>query len=581
MPMMSAVEAAFQARTDLRIFGSNARLLFALALRYQIDDLSTVANDALTDDSDDKKCDLLYVDSEAGFAVIAQGNEAQDSNRQAAPSNKASDLNTAATWLLNRELAELPEVLQPGARQLRDALGDRKLQRLDFWYVHNLPESSNVKEELKSVELTATTALKAHYSEAEIEVSAHEIGNRTLDDWYRALSAPILVNEAFEVAVPGGYETNGSAWRAFATAVPADWLHSVFHNHKTDLFSANLRGYLGSRQSDSNINYAIKTSVAKDPLDFWVYNNGLTALVHEYSVMSEPNSTIKLKIRGLSVVNGAQTTGAIGSGAVPGPQALVPARFVKCEDLATITNIIRYNNSQNKLEAADFRSNDRVQARLRDEFTHIPEAKYLGGRRGGADDVIKRLSNLLPADTCAQALATFHQDPVNAYHRKSELWSSDLLYSKYFFDETRATHIVFTYSLLKCVEAVRVKLRETAPGDLTESLQEQLAFLRLRGSAFLLVAAIAACLETFAGKALPNKFRVSFGAVSPEQAQGYWDPIVSATFPFHSQLAPAVTGGLKNLEEASKAIANFRSMVEATKTPNAAVFHQFAALLSY
>jgi len=578
--MASAVETAFQSRGDLQAFGTNARLLFALALRYQIDDLSSAANDALTDGYDDKKCDLVYVDSEAGFAVIAQGYEAQDSNKQAAPSNKASDLNTAATWLLNRELTDLPDVSRPGARELRDALNDNRLQRLEFWYVHNLPESSNVRDELKSVELTAKTALQTNYSQAEVEVSALEVGNKTLEEWYRALSAPILVNDWFEVDVPGGYETFGRTWHAFATAVPARWLHLVFQQHKKDLFSANLRGYLGSRRSDSNINHGIKTSVTTDPSDFWVYNNGLTALVHEYAVTKEATNRLSLKIRGLSVVNGAQTTGAIGSGEIPKLEALVPARFVKCDDLSTITNIIRYNNSQNKLEAADFRSNDRIQARLRDEFASIPDATYLGGRRGGAEDAIKRLGNLLPADTCAQALVTFHQDPVTAYHRKSELWSSDALYSRYFFDETRAAHIVFAYSLLKCVEGVRLRLREIVPVELTESQQKQLAFLRLRGSAFLLSAAIAGCLESFMGKALPNKFRVSFGLISPDEAQGRWKPIVDATIPFHPQLEPAVKGGLTSPEEASKAIANFKSMVEATKIPNAAIFQQFATALT-
>lgn len=69
---------------------------------------------------------------------------------------------------------------------------------------------------------------------------------------------------------------------------------------------------LGSRRSDSNINNGIKASVSTEPVDFWVYNNGLTALVHKFNVTRESNRTI-LKFDGLSIVNGAQTTGAIGS----------------------------------------------------------------------------------------------------------------------------------------------------------------------------------------------------------------------------------------------------------------------------
>ncbi len=372
----------------------------------------------------------------------------------------------------------------------------------------------------------------------------------------------------------------GETWRAFATAVPAKWLYSVFQKHKTDLFSANLRGYLGSRRSDSNINHGIKKSVEDEPKDFWVYNNGLTALVNNYTLHEHANG-IQLEIKGLSVVNGAQTTGAIGSAAdVPKLAALVPARFVTCNDQKTIVNIIRFNNSQNKLEAADFRSNDRVQRRLREEFSQIPEATYLGGRRGGHEDLIKRPANLLSADTCAQALANFHQDPVTAYHQKSEIWSSDGLYSRYFSDDTHASHIVFAYSLLKCVEARKLRLRSTEASSLTESQRKQLEFLRLRGSTFLLTAAIAACLETFAAKAIANKFRISFGTkVSPEEAQELWEPIVDATIPFCAQLEPTLKAGFKSSEEASKVIANFKSMVEATRAVNAIVFETFSSHL--
>jgi hypothetical protein len=221
-----------------------------------------------------------------------------------------------------------------------------------------------------------------------------------------------------------------------------------------------------------------------------------------------------------------------------------------------------------------------VQTRLRSEFSKVPDAQYLGGRRGGAEDVIKRLANLLPADTCAQSLANFHQDPITAYHQKSEIWSSDSLYSRYFSDDTHADHIVLAYSLLKCVEARKLRLRSTDANQLTEAQRKQLEFLRLRGSAFLLTAAIASCLEAFAAKPLPNKFRISFGTnVSPETARELWEPIIDATIPFCAQLGPPLAGGFKSSEEATKAIAIFRSMVEATRAANAAVFDKFASYL--
>ena len=56
--------------------------------------------------SDDKKCDMLYVDKELQVAVVAQCYMARR-DRAAAPANKASDLNTAVAWILTRDVADL------------------------------------------------------------------------------------------------------------------------------------------------------------------------------------------------------------------------------------------------------------------------------------------------------------------------------------------------------------------------------------------------------------------------------------------------------------------------------------------
>ena len=104
-----------------------------------------------------------------------------------------------------------------------------------------------------------------------------------------------------------------------------------------------------------------------------------------------------MNFRGLSIVNGAQTTGSIANAADELAETLrVPIRFVKPQNEDVIENIVRYNNSQNKIEAADYRSGDNIQQRLREEFLTIPDAEYEGGRRGGVSDAIKRSKNTIP-----------------------------------------------------------------------------------------------------------------------------------------------------------------------------------------
>jgi hypothetical protein len=136
-------------------------------------------------------------------------------------------------------------------------------------------------------------------------------------------------------------------------------LRDLYGRYKTDLFSANLRGYLGSRESDSNINNGIKSTAHEQPNNFYVYNNGITALVLDYELGKRSSHGRKLKITGISIVNGAQTTGSIANLAqAPSSDLQVAIRFVKANKDAIIANSVRFNNSQNKLQAADFRSTD-------------------------------------------------------------------------------------------------------------------------------------------------------------------------------------------------------------------------------
>ncbi len=95
---------------------------------------------------------------------------------------------------------------------------------------------------------------------------------------------------------------------------------------------------------------------------------------------------------------------------------------------------------------------------------------YNGGRRGGAEDVIRRPGeNQLPATVAAQALAAFHGRPDVAYHRKGQIWEADAIYSDVFPERTRARHILYTYSLLKAIEQQKLVLAAKAEADRTQN----------------------------------------------------------------------------------------------------------------
>jgi len=342
-----------------------------------------------------------------------------------------------------------------------------------------------------------------------------------------------------------------------------------------------VRDYLGSRKSDANINNGIKQTAQSTPENFWVFNNGITVLTHSFEER-EIKGRRQLVIRGVSIVNGAQTTGAIGSlSKSPDANVLVPARFVETSDSELIYSIIQYNNSQNKVTASDFRSTDRIQKRLREEVSAIPNAKYEGGRRGGHADVIERNKNLLPSYTVGQALAAFHQDPLTAYNQKSDIWVNDKTYARFFHDDTTGAHLVFCYALLRAVEEEKRALVTKSKSGSGSTVQEEqlLEYFRHRGSTYLLVSAVASCMESFVGKRITAPGKVSFGPkVSPKQATQHWEEIVSLVSPFCQQLLDALSDGLKSNDRAQKAITTFRSLVQATAGANAEAYKRFAKL---
>nr|WP_276598626.1 AIPR family protein [Nannocystis sp. SCPEA4] len=344
------------------------------------------------------------------------------------------------------------------------------------------------------------------------------------------------------------------------------------------MFSANIRGYLGVRDTDENINNGIKSTAVRDPSKFWAYNNGLTALVHRFEF--DPDSPSKLLVlHGLSVVNGAQTTGAIGN--IPddiSPDAMVSIRFVRTTDTSIVHNIIRYNNSQNRVNASDFRSNDKIQRRLRDQFKSLdPDIVYPGGRRGGESDAMARSKKdyLIPSDSAAQALAAFHQEPGLAYLQKGQIWEDNETYHRFFNDKTTASHIVFVFSLLRAVEKAKSELRERAHrNEMTEINERAYNFFLGRGATYLLIAAIGKCLETFAKKRIPETFRVSFGNARYQSAVSFWNPIVEISLAGCGVLQPAVDARLKD-SAVKDALGKFQQLIEMTKQANISIYNEF------
>lgn len=545
----------YSSRLDLiNKYGNNSLLLYALQLRFNIDDILSVASDSLTDGGDDKKCDLIYIDQDNGFAVVAQGYMKQNPQESdLAPSNKASDLNTASAWILSSNIDNIPERIKEQVALLRTSILDGSISKVYFWYVHNLNERNNpvVSEELNTMASNANSTVKINYPNNEVEVFAVEVGNETIEKWYTASNKFIALTDKFNVETPDtGFELKNDKWKAYVTAVSSKWLQQMYIQHKDDLFSGNPRNYLGSGKKKNKINLGIKESIINEPNNFWAYNNGITALVTDYEI--DENTKHLISITGITVINGAQTTGAIGSLEEEAKDAWVPIRFIVCREEKIIEEIIANNNKQNEILPSDLRSNDATQNRLRQEFEAFPNYFYSGGRRGELNPY--RSKEIFDPYLVAQSLLSFHGDCVTAYNSKNELWNDDKLYSSIFSEQLTAAHIIFVYALLRAIDSYKLELHSKG-SDRTEVEGKQYTFLSKRGSKMLLIYTISKCMEGIIGKRITNSWGMRFkDTTNFESLYKLWLKVVKSVLPMSvSSLENVLVEGLKNKEKAESA----------------------------
>ncbi|MDQ0821019.1 hypothetical protein QFZ79_003390 [Arthrobacter sp. V4I6] len=318
-----------------------------------------------------------------------------------------------------------------------------------------------------------------------------------------------------------------------------------------------------------------------NPKDFLIFNNGITALVNKYQALADEDKT-SIEIDGIGIVNGGQTTGSLGEltdeEAVNLHDAWVQVRFISSADPNIVNSVVKFNNTQNKVQATDFRSGDAVQQRLRSQFESIPDAEYRGGRRGGSTDAMRREKNLLADGSVAQSLAAFHGEPNLGYNETRQIWEDDAIYARFFNESLSAKHVLFCHSLLKAVEQVKQEITALAEDDRTAQQKTHAAFLSSRGALVLTVAAIASCVEVILSEVVTSRVDIEFkkNNLKPEQGVKLWLPVVRTALSFSEQLKPATNQGLKSSSNVKAVLALFTSLMEATVSSNKSIYDDFA-----
>ena len=208
-----------------------------------------------------------------------------------------------------------------------------------------------------------------------------------------------------------------SYYGTISAATVGEW----YKNFGNTLFEKNIRFYKGN----TDVNEGMKKVLLREPERFYYYNNGIKLLcksIKRKAKDSTTNATGLFALEGVSLVNGAQTTGTIGSLFFDNPEqiskAIVMIQIIDLSsvDTETTTQITRLSNTQNRIENKDFAALDPEQERLRTELT-FSHYSYL--YKSG--DKITNSEKQISFDEAIVALACLNADISFAVMAKSNV----------------------------------------------------------------------------------------------------------------------------------------------------------------
>ena len=529
--------------------------VFAFLGYETVDDVSeSLMSDLVEDIADgggDKSIDFCRIDANTGRAFCIQSKLREQWGRDALTKG-ARDMNSGMSWLLMPGTRLSPgSSLHAKSEELVNMVKNNELNEIHLLFVHNTVNTDDVLAEMEQVGQTTLNALKsirgALFSSG-VRVVARALGAEEIYRCYESQKKTILVDETIHFPKNTHYlrPPSGKTWEAAVVSVPCKWVAGLHQKHGEDLFNANFRNYMGAAKGAAGfkvaINKSIRDTVSQSPDNFWAFNNGITALVHQMDFADDGTLT---SIQGMSIINGAQTTGALGDAlsqkGIADDSSAVLLRLVQCRNDDVVDNIVRCNNTQNTITSEDRWSKDPEQARLAGEFQAygIP---YVYRRSSSSLALPSRYS--LKIAHLGKMLCAFHGDVQTAFRNSSNIFDKDTVYRGIFPQGISASHCILVYTLSKAIDNVKLEFKKLVSADkATKAQKGQYRLMHYSASKHFLLYIAGRMAEDVLGQGISDPFSLIAGQNADR------DSLIDAWATFIKGILPSVRGRMDKYSE--------------------------------
>ena len=160
---------------------------------------------------------------------------------------------------------------------------------------------------------------------------------------------------------PKEYET-------YLVILPGELIYQLYEEFGARLFEFNVRSFL---QAKGKVNKGLRDTLRNEPDQFLAYNNGITATADEIEAGLFMGEMTISRVRGLQIVNGAQTTASIHRAKkadkidISRVALAMKLTLVEPTKLTEFVPLIaRYSNTQNVIQVSDLSANNDFHIRI-------------------------------------------------------------------------------------------------------------------------------------------------------------------------------------------------------------------------
>ncbi len=172
----------------------------------------------------------------------------------------------------------------------------------------------------------------------------------------------------------------GLDYDAYIAIIPGKLLADLYIEYGSRLLEGNVRAFLGASGAKS-VNAGIRRTILNEPTKFFTYNNGIATTAADIDLDARRDGLYIVGIEDMQIINGGQTTASLAASVLKKENPTldgiyVPMKLTVIKDRETVDdndmrlydtmvqNIAKYANSQNRVTAADFFSNNPFHIRM-------------------------------------------------------------------------------------------------------------------------------------------------------------------------------------------------------------------------